>query len=381
MSEGHPFKHNSANPGDVGGDFYTQKSYVAQKHKHLQNKITQNRKIVFTGGEIPLKYSSKGAMIAFHPVEQGKTQFPAPLNSSRSYLEQLGATAISRCSPTNPPSEASTFLGELVKDGLPSIPILKSWEEKTKAAQALGSEYLNVVFGWLPMINDINKMSETLRHANKVLAQYERDAGKQVRRRYEFPIERTVDTFTSDGAYPAYVNGAHFHSGGKLTVVHETMKRRWFSGAFTYYLPTGYDSRNALDRAALLTKLLGADTSPDTVWNLLPWSWAVDWISNTGDVINNIDNVANQGQIMRYGYMMEHTLHSITYKLENVILNGSTTGGNSTPGSVFNPSTVSYVTETKTRVRANPFGFGLKWDGLSPFQQSILAALGLSRRS
>jgi hypothetical protein len=37
------------------------------------------------------------------------------------------------------------------------------------------------------------------------------------------------------------------------------------------------------------------------------------------------------------------------------------------------------VTETKKRVPASPFGFGITWDGLSPLQVSILGALGITR--
>jgi len=37
--------------------------------------------------------------------------------------------------------------------------------------------------------------------------------------------------------------------------------------------------------------------------------------------------------------------------------------------------------ETKERVTASPFGFGLTWDGFTPYQMAILAALGVTRRS
>jgi len=42
--------------------------------------------------------------------------------------------------------------------------------------------------------------------------------------------------------------------------------------------------------------------------------------------------------------------------------------------------TLTLVAETKVRRPANPFGFGITWGGLSPFQLSIAAALGLSRK-
>jgi hypothetical protein len=73
---------------------------------------------------------------------------------------------------------------------------------------------------------------------------------------------------------------------------------------------------------------------------------------------------------MWYGYIMEHSIVRDTYTL-------SATGFNQ-PQAVP-PAT--FVTETKLRRGANPFGFGLTWDGLSTFQKSILAALGITRGS
>jgi hypothetical protein len=149
------------------------------------------------------------------------------------------------------------------------------------------------------------------------------------------------------------------------------VQERWFSGAFTYYLPTGYDSRVALAKLARQAQyLLGANLSPDVLWELTPWSWAVDWFANAGDVIHNISRFASGGLVMPYGYMMEHTIITDTYRFV-----GNT--GFSSPFDKLPPTVL--VTETKKRVKANPFGFGVSWNSLSGFQYSILAALGLSK--
>jgi hypothetical protein len=116
-------------------------------------------------------------------------------------------------------------------------------------------------------------------------------------------------------------------------------------------------------------KLLGIIPTPSTLWNLAPWSWATDWFLNTGDVISNLTDWATDGLVMRYGYMMEHTIVRDTYTL--------TKPGLSSPGVRVQPLTL--VTETKMRRKANPFGFGLTWSGLSPRQTAIAVALGLTR--
>jgi hypothetical protein len=97
----------------------------------------------------------------------------------------------------------------------------------------------------------------------------------------------------------------------------------------------------------------------------------VDWFANVGDVISNLQDSANRGLVMRYGYLMEHTIVKDTYApiQKRVFLSP-----------VEIDSTISFVTETKKRIRANPFGFGVSWSGLSPYQLSIAAALGITKK-
>jgi hypothetical protein len=210
-------------------------------------------------------------------------------------------------------------------------------------------------------------------HADKVLAQYERDAGRVVRRRYRFPTKTSIsESVVATGQVAQLLfDNATLRDGtsGKLTRIRETEYRQWFSGAFTYYLPIGYESRNALARvAAEASTLLGLSLTPDVLWELTPWSWAVDWFSNAGDVIHNISRFADHGLVMRYGYMMEHSICKDTYILERSGLAGNVP-----------VAPLTLVTETKQRRPANPFGFGLTWEGLSSFQAAILAALGITR--
>jgi hypothetical protein len=147
-------------------------------------------------------------------------------------------------------------------------------------------------------------------------------------------------------------------------------KQQWFSGAFSYGMPLNSTSRGGMTSLAeKAKKLFGISLTPDVLWELTPWSWAVDWFTNTGDVLSNLSDAVSLGLVMHYGYMMEHTLHSYTYTLD-----GCTHEGKS-----IQLAPVTLAVETKKRMHANPFGFGVSWDSLSPFQLSIAAALGISR--
>jgi len=77
------------------------------------------------------------------------------------------------------------------------------------------------------------------------------------------------------------------------------------------------------------------------------------------------------GLVLRYGYIMEHKVTRRTYYHR-----GPT---NLWWGESAFPAVLTFVTETKVRRRATPFGFGVAEDSLSPRQNAIVAALGLSR--
>jgi len=372
VSEGHPFhssKRKGVVTGDVGGPFFTQKSYVLSKHKV---KSIVNEFVYDNNPERRRRYTHTGLLVANpNPTSSSSDIYPPSYATSDDDLDEMGASAIANCAPTNSPANASTFLGELMKDGLPSLIGSQFWKDRTSKAKSASGEYLNIQFGWRPLVNDVSKFADVVRHADTVLAQFERDSGRVVRRKYKFPDEVSTESvqIAYDGqATPFGVYATVLGPGqtwGPVVRTRKITKRRYFSGAFTYFLPSGYDSRNEMSRFALLAERLGAVPTPDVLWELAPWSWAIDWFSNAGDVVSNISNYAKYGLIMRYGYIMEHVIVQDTYTQE----------GNNP----FKVDPLILVTETKRRRQANPYGFGVSWDGLSSFQASILAALGINR--
>ena len=365
VSEGHHWPHPKTDMvRDQGGDFYTTKSYVSAPSKPRYISVSQTNGLWtyrFTGHILPVSPLS-----AMPPTSESSTQA----------LNALGATAIARCAPGNPGADVATAIGELHKEGLPGLIGSRLWKKRTAYLKSLAEEYLNVQFGWKPLVSDVHSVAHNVSKTDAILTQYERDSGNTIRRRFTFPQQRTVvESLFASNVYP-FLSGvgtgslSNYISAGDVIRRRETVKNQWFSGAFTYYLPSGYDSRNALTRAASRSNvLLGLSLTPEVLWNLTPWSWAADWFSNSGDVIHNVTRFGSNGLVMRYGYIMEHTIVSDTYTHKPYTSTGLT---------VRVPPLV-LVTETKKRRKANPYGFGVSWSGLSPFQLSIAAALGISR--
>lgn len=383
-SEGHPWNRSNDYPGDdIGGPFETTKRYLSTS-KYGLDQISLD--------DVPKRYAKAGVgtgieyWINSHLLPDSQftnsqeTAWPSPSPSSNAELIAMGTKAISLVKPTNSIANLSTSLAELMREGLPHHPGRSQWEERARVARGAGSEYLNAQFGWLPLVADIQDLSKAIAHGDKIWKQYERDAGRLVRRRMEFePVFSTpVDVSVSSGAFPFPTPNTHFYTtgfpGGTLTVKRYKRQRQWFSGAFTYYIPDR-DSSSGVERlfaaSAKARKLYGLTLDPEVLWNLTPWSWALDWFANTGDVISNLTDMATDGLVLRYGYMMEETIVSHEHSLQGLEWVSS-------PPLPRN-LTLYAVTKTLKRIRATPYGFGLTFQGFSPRQLAILAALGVTR--
>lgn len=356
-----------------GGPFYTDKYWRTENFPRVQlfeawdnSKGAQASTVLFCSSPSSRELEAVGSV-----------GLPEPRSEDTSDLDSDGATAISLCSPVNPVASLGTGVSELLREGLPGLPGVKTWQRRTEHARSAGDEYLNAEFGWLPLKKEISDVVSAARHHRDILNQYHRDEGRNVRRQFDFPIDHESNSVTlaSSGAVPHAAGFNSIETNAQLGswskhLSYSRTSRKWFSGAFTYGLPSQSDSwRRALGFGTDADKLYGIALSPDTVWELSPWSWAVDWFSNTGDVINNITNFELAGQVMRYGYMMEESIYSITVSMKQ-----------QSPGYNGKLPSVSLTEEHRSKVRrpANPFGFGLSLPDLSPTQILITAALGIT---
>jgi len=323
---------------------------------------------------------------------------PPDLSSSRASLVTKGALAVAATAPTNQIANTASAVAELLRD-VPAIPGVHLWESRLRAAEvavAGASEFLNGIFGVLPTLGDMEQFLTAVHKIDKRVDQFVRDSGRVVRRRYVFPKEVSVDEtvlahtyspacWTFRNTSPPQSRGyQEVQNFGRAYPCYETRRRRttereiWFSGAFTYHLPSGYDTHSPADRRRLMAKLFGAEPDLNTLWQLAPWSWAVDWVFDVGALIKTLQNFLTYGTILRYGYVMEKTTTTDVYTAGTLVANPEqSTMYTTRPWPAVSPVTIRRT--TKKRIQANPFGFGLSWDGLSTTQKAILAALGITR--
>lgn len=353
---------------DVGGGF-----------SHLSASLTGSswNPSGYASSLNPSRREVSGRLFCHYRSFDYSKEFPK-LKYTASELDALGTTAIRHTIPTNPLSGLGVFIGELKKDGLPSKQTLKNWKTLTAKhkstrdrARGPARQYLDAQFGLLPFVSDILSFGRVVRNRAKHIKQYGRNSGRNVRRRYNFPNRQETEIKELSNGYPVPSLHSSFYKGaGRKTRTTTATTTMWFSGCFTYYLPGGSDAASRAARAeANANKLFGIRLNAALLWKLAPWSWAIDWVSNVGDVIHNWSAFQNDGLVMRWGYIMARHEETETTTLTGCVLSQ----GGTVP---MLADTVKRV--SKQRRRATPYGFGLKFGNFSAKQWSIISALGIA---
>lgn len=367
ISEGHPHQLLGKTNRNIGGDF----AVVEYK---------------WEGNELPYRaynhvtdLSTPGNRYEGHVIENTNYNwtngtYPSQHMSSEQELKTFATSVIANILPTNPVSGLFTALGELKNDGIPTVHGVQAWRDRTLNARNAGSEYLNHQFGWLPLLNDLKKFGHATTNSDELIEEYARNSGKRIKRLVEIPIDETITTARilrkTAPDMPFIYHPSNNHQICNVTVTKS--KRRWLKACFSYYLPPYKPNGNNVARnEQLLNYLYGTRPTPGGLWDLTPWSWAVDWVSNFGDVFHNIGQFQMDGLVMPYCYIMEEGIHSVNYSHPEVRFR-------SYPSEVNN-LWATVTTTVKQRYGASPYGFGLDIGAFTLRQWSILAALGLTK--
>jgi len=406
-----PRKQKGEPIGDHGSEFYTRKTMILNERLPFTVIYMEPDANLF--GDHPYRYRRFGNDWIANAFGDGTlancnrgTQWwmdkivPAfdDQSSTRSALNVKGSIAIAAVSPSNQIANAASAVGELLQD-VPSIPGVSLWKSRLKALEVVArsaDEFLNLEFGILPTISDMKSFVKATHKLERRYRQFLRDAGRNVRREYVFPEDKATTTSILNGiASPVmarstdptdYVKWGYPNAFARCLPVWSTNRARtlerriWFKGAFTYHLPHWFDSQSDIDRQRLKAQLIyGAKPDLNTMWQLAPWSWAVDWFSDAGALVKNLQALITYGTILRYGYVMEETIVTDVYSAGPITFVPTGDDALRIPKPWPVPRSVTLKSIVRKRIQANPFGFGVSWEGLSPVQLAITTALGITR--
>lgn len=365
---------------DHGHEFFTTKVSTKTSHPYWEARDQ------FATWNQPQTSGFRGPLIVCR--EDGRLpEFPPLRRLSEDDIRSYGARAISSASPTAPQAALTTLVGEVLLDG--GLPYAGTKiKEDVRGSHGINpftgasNDWLNANFGWLPIVSDVRKLVKSLSHSSKTVKQMVRDSGKNVRRSFSFPTiqehaqNQWINPQNTGGWYnmPPDMSARRATNGSEWTLTQMISRRRdiWFKGSFTYHIAVGDDVMNKLERYEQLgNKLLGSRLNASALWELAPWSWLVDWQATVGSALSAISQLSEDGLVIRYGYLMCHTVDEDIWTTSGL---GFTSGGLTHTNTIFRR-------DTKERIRATPFGFGLNLEELNLKQWSILAALGMTKGS
>lgn len=377
MSLRHPhWRFRKGRARNIGGPFFSRKVRLVTDFPsslQLSTTATPNSGYRHEGFVAPpAVFKEMQAIHAGKPLDSDTWSSDRAL--SRSELRALGLNLLLKATPTTPAYSMANALGELVSErAFFSIPKIG---EPTPGS--VSGDYLNLQFAILPLISDEAELRKIARESDEIIKQFRRDSGRRVKRRRaeETVVSTSTTTYTSGGDVQVQtgtgtVLATALRRSPKLTITQKITRDIWFSGVWEYYVPP--TAERFLSFIAEKNRLYGFIPTPQTVWELTPFSWLVDWFVNVDDLLRQTFIAGTDGSVPVRAYVMAKSI---------IVTEYTWTAELPFAGS-WRPRTFTYVVEETIKQRERAGGFGLDWreEGLSPKQLSILAALGVSRFS
>lgn len=262
-------------------------------------------------------------------------------------------TLMARTNPSKPLVDVTNIIGELPK--LPSL----FYVTGRNFLQRQANDHLRREFGVKPLVDDAMKIFFQFPKAIEARM-------KTIRDLIDGGSRKTIDLgrFTAQES----IWGGNFHSGipaGIEGYLHKTTTEtirghvRYAWDGFTPF-PESDQAIYALAKQAVL----GLRVDITTAWELMPWSWFIDWYSNIGTWLS-----ANRNILPVHVSTLSIMRHTSTRVRSTA--HGFWSGSGS-----FEPIDVVY--ETKSRELASP-SFSAKQAALTDRQLGILTALAFKR--
>ncbi len=348
-------------------------AFVNRKWEYLSPTLTGSLSQsgytrTMTGGQLSWRKTGATPLLGGWGYDLGSETVPE--------LEGFAQRALVDAKPSIAEFSLSHFLGE-IREGLPNPLPNIHWKDTAQFVRGVGKDYVNVQFGWEPLLSSLRDFGYALVRAQHKLNTIQ---GVPIRRHVKGPRSQqsrqhdgvTLDLATGGSqvvtsqALPGYGSAGYSINNVGTGTVLETIDSRFnFAGSFVTLLPKTYDDTQYLDR---YNKLVDVNVTPSVLWALSPWSWLVDWFLDIQGTIDANLAAGDETLLIHYAYA------SYKAKYRQLIWGE--------PHASYKGDRLMAVTEGTLyrRVRANPYGFTVgTFGGLNADQLAILGALGLSR--
>lgn len=375
-----------------GGPFYQ----VTESLDHGSPYVFPGYVVPFWGDKVPPQTAIGVVPAPIRlPIQPPQTYYNLWHNNDM-YNKSFTAAGYRKTRPGNPIASVGQFLLELrdlprlpfqgnngyvsvFRQGLSFPNIFHYLRSYASDFRNIGSEYLNVVFGWKPFISDLRKAYGLWKTIDRRMADIIRNNGKGVRRRANvssttntYPLEENHFNWAGVNVYGFPSDLARVTGSSHWRKFETYTEKVWYSAKYRYYIPDVTSSQ--WDARARLA-LFGALPTPELIWEVVPFSWLIDWAVNVQDVVSNMSENAVDNLVQEYSFIMRSTKSEVTWSCDCTwqpwwsLLPG---------GSHSFKSVKTYEVKTRS-YGGSPYALNaVTGEPLTVYQSSVLAALGLN---
>nr|UJQ84954.1 MAG: hypothetical protein 1 [Leviviridae sp.] len=170
-------------------------------------------------------------------------------------------------------------LGRILQTGAPSRIDGGGGVRLTDASSA----YLAYSFGWAPLIGDLIKLgnfAEEYENRLKYLRALSKQGGEKVSRSLG-----TSSSLTSSSSYEIPPPTGQTKPLFSATRQKKTVQKVWYTARVELLDESKIPESDDSFQLPALRAALGLNLSAASLWDAIPWTWAVDYFANIGDVL------------------------------------------------------------------------------------------------
>jgi hypothetical protein len=171
-----------------------------------------------------------------------------------------------------------------------------------------GNQYLNYKFGWDSTVSAVKQMlllpQKIADHVNYLIER------RGLATNYKSSMKGISSMDSTPGFFYNLVSGESLKSFGVVT-------RREWSLRCALNLTTHFPTIEVPKlRHELLDAAWGSSLTPGDIYNLVPWTWLVDWFSGIGDYVQLMDTLTFDNSTFNYGFLTYTSRGNATASLD-----------------------------------------------------------------
>lgn len=248
-----------------------------------------------------------------------------------------------------------------------------------KAASNIPGEYLSYHFGWKQLHKDLRELTELPEKLSKKINFLIRRSGKLTTFRSKRDVVWGANGIASGYVYDNTNNDKEWETTSNHRISGETQVRLAINATFDFPPINVPHLRNRFyyDQVGLIPRFID-------VYNIIPWTWLVDWFTGLGNYLELIEEINHDPLLINWGLITGHTTGKLTTEFSyinatqnDIYVNGVRVSPQAaTNATLHHTSILDFECQTRMNVaRVYDVERTTEPNSLTGYRQSILGAL------